>query len=412
MAVTIDYGNTWVINIPQADLTLVSGTLYELDTDWFRQQLKDIEDSADGIAFPKTHNHNTAVSVAGVTFARIIEILPPYSVQFENGSYSVRLAGSNNNIFDVENGILVQNNVQVIANNSAGLISISDFREEARNAAYRSQVVVNTATGTSGTTYPIGLHSDPVDNLTDAKTILSRIGGETIIVESVLTLDQDLDGYVIEGATGERVDKVVINSNSIDNSQFRNILLSGTGTGPNKISADKCRLESLDGISGTFRYCGLLDSMTLNATDPVVLAHCYSEIPGTNKPTINCGGVAVDLSLRGWTGGIILTNVSNASADVTIDLLSGSPTLAASCTSGTIVIRGTGYVVDNSAGATVVTEGLVPDDDIELIRALVGNNVTTTGTGPWTVTAYEPDGVTVLATYTISADKKTRTRTS
>jgi len=45
-----------------------------------------------------------------------------YNVTFENGLYSVMLVGSNNNLFDVENGILNQNYVQVIPGNSAGLI--------------------------------------------------------------------------------------------------------------------------------------------------------------------------------------------------------------------------------------------------------------------------------------------------
>jgi len=123
--VTIDYGNTNVISVPQSFLTLVSGTLYELDTDSFRSELKSLEAGEEGIVFPDTHIHNTEVTVAGTTFARTIEIISPYSVTFENGSYTVRLEGSNNNIFDVENGILNQNTVQVIAQNSAGLITVS-----------------------------------------------------------------------------------------------------------------------------------------------------------------------------------------------------------------------------------------------------------------------------------------------
>lgn len=121
MAVSIDWA-TKVITVPQADLTLVTGTLYELDTDAFRLELKSLEDSEEGMPFPATHRHNTEVTVAGVTFARTIEIINGYSITFEDGAYSVRLAGSNNNFFDVENGILNQNTVQVIAQNSAGLI--------------------------------------------------------------------------------------------------------------------------------------------------------------------------------------------------------------------------------------------------------------------------------------------------
>ena len=124
MAITVDY-STKIISIEQSDLTLISGTLYELDTDAFRLILHDIQDSEEGIWADTMFNHNTEVTVAGTTFARTIELINGYSIEFEDGSYSVRLAGSNNNLFDVENGILQQNSVQVIAQNSAGLQTVN-----------------------------------------------------------------------------------------------------------------------------------------------------------------------------------------------------------------------------------------------------------------------------------------------
>lgn len=114
---------TYVISIPKSSLTLVSGTLYALDTNTFRLALKAWEASEEGVIHPKTHDHNTEVTVVGVTYARTIVILPPYSVEFEDDQYTVILTGSNNNIFDVANGILVQNQVQVIPTNAAGLIT-------------------------------------------------------------------------------------------------------------------------------------------------------------------------------------------------------------------------------------------------------------------------------------------------
>lgn len=116
--------STFVITVPQADLSFVSGTLYNHDTDAFRLELKSFEDSEQGIVMPKTHNHNTEVTIAGTTYARAIEMLAPYSVEYENGSYSVVLQGSNNNIWDIEGGILAQNTVQVIPTNAAGLVSV------------------------------------------------------------------------------------------------------------------------------------------------------------------------------------------------------------------------------------------------------------------------------------------------
>lgn len=111
---------TKVITIPQADLTLVSGSLYELDVNAFREELKDLEDSETGITFPDTHRHNTEVTLSGVTYARTFEVINGYTITFEDvGSpYTVRCVGANHNIADVKN----VNQVSLIIGNSAGLI--------------------------------------------------------------------------------------------------------------------------------------------------------------------------------------------------------------------------------------------------------------------------------------------------
>ena len=125
MALSLDPA-TKVITIPKADLTPVSGTLFSLDTDTFRKDVNSLLSSEPYIWLPTAYAHNTEVTVAGTTFARTIEFINGYSVEFDDSSgtdqYSVRLEGSNNNIFDIQNGILVQNLVQVIPTNSAGLI--------------------------------------------------------------------------------------------------------------------------------------------------------------------------------------------------------------------------------------------------------------------------------------------------
>lgn len=127
MALSLDPA-TRLITVPQADLSLISGTLYELDTNQFRKDVMDLLASENYIWMPDAYSHNTEVTVAGTTYARTLEFINGYSVQFEDtgGQYSVRLVGSNNNIFDVENGILVPTSlVTVIPTNSAGLQIVS-----------------------------------------------------------------------------------------------------------------------------------------------------------------------------------------------------------------------------------------------------------------------------------------------
>jgi hypothetical protein len=123
MTVSIDY-STRVITVQQGDLTLITGTLYEHNTETWRQTMNDLMDDEAGIVLPDYAIRNAPVTVAGTTFAQTIEIINGFSIEYDDspGAYSVRLAGSNNNLFDVENGILAQNDVQVIATNSAGLV--------------------------------------------------------------------------------------------------------------------------------------------------------------------------------------------------------------------------------------------------------------------------------------------------
>jgi hypothetical protein len=126
VALTIDYA-TKVIDVPQADLTFVSGTLYTLDSNQFRKDVMAILDDQTHIWMDDAFQHNTEVTVAGITYARTIEFINGYSVTFENtgSAYTVRIEGSNNNIFDVENGILNPTPlVTVISTNSAGLITV------------------------------------------------------------------------------------------------------------------------------------------------------------------------------------------------------------------------------------------------------------------------------------------------
>ncbi len=124
MALTLNPA-TKLISVPQADLTLVSGTLYTLDSDQFRKDVMTLLASQPYIWMDDAYTHNTEVTVAGTTYARTLEFINGYSIQFEDtgSQYSVRIEGSNNNIFDVENGILVPTSlVTVIPTNSAGLI--------------------------------------------------------------------------------------------------------------------------------------------------------------------------------------------------------------------------------------------------------------------------------------------------
>ena len=142
---SINWG-TKVIFVPKLFLTLVSGTNYTMDTHQFHVGLRELESSEEGSVFPPTHNHNTTVSLGGIEYARIIEMINGYTVTFEDGNYSVSLIGSNNNILDVTN----LNQVSIRANNSAGLVNLPQITQstEATKRLVENLRPHHTGTGT------------------------------------------------------------------------------------------------------------------------------------------------------------------------------------------------------------------------------------------------------------------------
>jgi hypothetical protein len=111
------------ITIPQADLSFISGTLYELDTMAFWDEMKTNEEDSDGIVFNDLQAHNPDYTVAGVNYADAVFMLCEVTFENTGSNYSVILAGSNNDIFDEDNGILVATpGLTIIPTNAAGLI--------------------------------------------------------------------------------------------------------------------------------------------------------------------------------------------------------------------------------------------------------------------------------------------------
>lgn len=122
MAISVQWP-TGVITVPLADLTLISGNRYSFDVLQFHLDLRTEEATQDGAPFTRTHDHNADIVLSGVVYADVVEVLPPYTVEFEDGQRQIVLLGANHNLSDVQ----VTNQVGLITQNSAGLISVADL---------------------------------------------------------------------------------------------------------------------------------------------------------------------------------------------------------------------------------------------------------------------------------------------
>ncbi len=355
MAITIDWA-TKIISVPQADLTFVSGTLYELDTNWFRMQLKNIEDSSDGMPFERTHKHNTEVVILGTVFARVLEIINGYSITFEDAAYTVKLVGSNNNFFDTAGGILNRNQVQVIPTNSAGLIASAADRAISEDINYADGIYLDLSSSNAGTAYPTGTRTYPVNNLADAITISDARYQSKIRIAGTIALTQDVSSKELISWRNGKVD---LNSQPCMATRFRNLKLYGTQHTGSVALVFGCRIGNLQNILGVFDECKFVEAtpMTLQSGQTSV-GGCVSQVVGFDMISLDLTAGNVELEVRALSAGLQLINMNAASDFVTAGFISGILQLDSTCTAGEVYAGGSFQIIDNSgAGCQTHLEG-------------------------------------------------------
>lgn len=358
MAITINWG-TKVIYVPRADLELMQASpeIRRLNLNWFRIQLKALEASEDGMAFPDTHRHNTEVELAGLTYARIVEIINSYAVEFEDGQYTVNCEGANHNLSDVK----VANQVSIIVNNAAGLISNAAIEY----ASFNGGVSVDVTSSNTGTVFPIGTPQAPVNNLQDAMLIAVTRGFGVVFAIGDLTIDSGYD-YTDMTFIGESKTKSTITVSAaatVINCEFYEATVTGTLDGGSTI--EHCIIIDLNYINGVIESCMLKGTIVLGGGAEAHILDCWSGIAGAGTPVIDLGGSGQDLALRAYSGGVKLINKSGADS-VSIDLVSGRLEIDSTVTAGVIIVRGIGHLDDNSIGASVESHDLLNVDNVSL----------------------------------------------
>jgi len=342
MAVTIDWPSG-VINVPRADMTLVQTTPTEirnLDLNWFRLQLKALEETPDGMVNLKTHDHNTEVELGGIVYARIIEILEPYTITFEDGQYAVNLTGANSNVGDRVN----VNQVSVRSQNSAGLISNAAIEYSSFNGG----VVVDVNSGNSGTIFPTGTLQLPVDNLGDALLIAEFRGFDTLFLHSDLVINNsyDLEGFTLIGKSHVDTEVTIEPSSIVDKLTIENCDI--TGTMDSFTTIDLCIVRDVNFFNGHIHDSSLIGTVTLGGNIDAYLNNCTMLDVGTT-PIINMGGDGQDLSMPNYNGSIEIMNMSGLTTTIGIGLSAGSVILdSTSVTAGTITVSGIGVLVDEN----------------------------------------------------------------
>jgi hypothetical protein len=338
-------------------MTWAGGNIYDLNTDLFRRALKDKEDDVVGMCFPDTHRHNTSVLLDGIEYARIIEILAPYTITFDDtgGGWICNLIGSNNNILTRTN----LSSVQVAPHNSAGLVQMAEIQHGIFNG-----VVTVDVTGVAGTVYPIGTPMSPVNNLQDAKIIANYRGFTTIFVVGEFTVaNVDLTGFTLKGINAANCSITLESSAVLTRCELRDVQVSGYLDG--ECLLRDCYVNGINYFNGIFHECAFTEApVILSGMFPALFLNCSSASSSDQLAVIDCANGTTPLIMRDWIGcmKIINRNIDEVYSCINFN---GYCELDSSIIAGGWDMSGTGDLVDNSTGTAVVDHSkLVHGDEI------------------------------------------------
>lgn len=274
-------------------------------------------------------------------------------------------------------------------------------------------VTIDVINGTAGTEFPIGTNLMPVDNVYDARIIALNNGLPGLNVIGDLTVpeyEQDMvtpfqaADFTVYGQGKQNTLITVPATAVITGCTGFECEVTGTLDGGNRL--EDCLLTDLTYVNGYIENCVLNPgTITLNGSETAHFLDCYSGVPGTGTPVIDCGGSGQALAMRGYNGGIKLINKTGTDS-VSIDLNSGQVKIdLTTVTNGTVVVRGTGKVIDDATGdllssgtygsMTLLNETTIGQADF-LQKILRNKRTITKVASDWYLVVYDDDGVTEI----------------
>jgi hypothetical protein len=224
---------------------------------------------------------------------------------------------------------------------------------KARQVVYEEGAIwIDLINGAAGSTdYVNGVSRNPVDNIADANTLsaslgLSRFKLAPANISNILVFAAAQE-YQYFDAGGAWID---MGGQSVDGTGFMGCLVLGTSTGSGNFQ--DVTLSSPTVAGGIFWRCAVAGTVTLSGATTYYFDQCFG---AHATPTIDFGaGVAnTTVFMQDYNGEINVANLGANGTDVLNLSGSGHLILAASCTGGTVNIRGNWNLTNNGSGITI-----------------------------------------------------------
>ena len=236
------------------------------------------------------------------------------------------------------------------AEGHTGLVPNS-FGELLHNTSYGTyKVHVDTELLINGD----GSQAYPFNNIIDAKEFAETNGYRMLVIYADVIVSGNMKNFIFDGVGAPTIE--IAAGTILTRSEFRHLQLDAPDYVGN-ITVQESVLLNGTSLNGFFEKCGLAGDLVCASNSNVLVAGCFSLIAGLNRPSIsmNSGSVA-NVSLRNYSGGMTITDCDHVDDVITVEVSQGSLTFDNTNVAGTMVARGIGKFVNETAGASVVNE--------------------------------------------------------
>lgn len=319
---------------------------------------------------------NYGVNVAGNT---TLDVTLLQNMIHGCGTYGIRVGPnadqtiirSSNYLFDNVTGDILEE----VGSTNTSIESLTDDQQ-----LFGGTVTVDQIDGVSGTEFPIGTQTNPVNNLSDALLIATANGLESMDIREgtfVVTTALDFDKMHINGE-GPARSRIIFSSGGYTTNKtiFERMFVAGPMNGDSMLMRN-CAVGSGDLVSlaiteyqGSFNRCAIVGDITARvntgAENSIALIDCYTA--GNQTPTIDLNGDKA-VTISNYSGKFKMDGLVGASGNqlVRIGLVHGNVEfLTGQSATNPVVIEGIGTYTNASA--------LTIEDDSLITKIIQDNN--------------------------------------
>lgn len=237
-------------------------------------------------------------------------------------------------------------------------ITPAKYNAAAANIPYQGGIWVDSGAANINAVVGVdGLPSNPVSTLVAARTLADAIGIKKYYItnSSSLALAATHQNWEFVGL-GRASSILSLGGRDVDNSEFRNLSITGLQGGANLIQMVSCLLTSLSALKIWARKCCLSGDITIAAGSMFIFDQCLSAVAGAATPVLTFSAGATTVQFRHYSGGL---EVKSMTSDHTMSYeTDGQLIVNTNCISGVISARGNMSITDNGTTMNITKDAV------------------------------------------------------